>query len=153
MNYELLKTELARDEYKDLSNQQVADAINAKTVTTVRNIPTVEIATWAAENGLMAALFAAEREPETPAALYGVSKTLLTVLERLDEWRVLDAEGKATPAAEAMIGGLIQAGLMTQEQAGQLLAMATTALRWVDVAGIGTVQPGHVQMIREGRWA
>lgn len=155
MNYEALKSELATPAYEKMTDQEAADALNAKTVATVRNIPTREIATWAAENGLMATLYAAERDSNTPAALYGAIKTLLTILTPglLDEWRVLDSSGAPTGAAQAMIGGLQQAGLMTDERATELLAMAQTALRWVDVVGIGTVQPGHVQMIREGRWA
>lgn len=150
MNYELLKGELAKDEYKGLSDQEAADAINAKTVATVRNIPTVEIATWAAENGVMAALWAAERSPETPAALYGVIKTLLTVLDRLNDWRVVDDGGNPTAAAMAMMGGLQQAGLMTPEQAEELVGMAFTDVRWVDKSDLGDVAYWDVARARTG---
>ena len=151
MNYDALKEELAKEEYKDLSDQAAADALNKPTITTTRNIPTVEIATWAAENGVMAGLWAAERMPETPAALYGAIKTLLTVLERLDEWRILGDSGHLTPAASQMTGALIQAGIMTQEQANELAAMSTTTISRAEQLGLGVVLPGHVQMIREGR--
>lgn len=151
MNYQMLAEELAKDEYKALSDQEAADALNAKVIPVVRNIPTVEVATWAAENGLMAALWAAERSPDTPAALYGAIKTLLTVLERLDEWRILDENSNPTQAATQMMGGLMQAGIMTQEQADELLAMATTTISRAQQLGMGVILPGYIQMIREGR--
>lgn len=151
MNYQTLTEELTRDEYKALSHQEAADAINAETIPIVRNIPTVEIATWAAENGVMAGLWAAERNPETPATLYGAIKTLLTVLERLDEWRILNESGQPTAAATQMMGGLIQAGIMTQEQADELAGMALTKISRGQQLRIGFVLPGHIQMVREGR--
>ena len=49
MNYQILASELEKPEYSGLSDQAVADALNAATITTVRNVPTVEVATWAAE--------------------------------------------------------------------------------------------------------
>lgn len=151
MNYQTLATEIAKEEYKGLSDQAVADALNAATITTVRNVPTIEIATWAAENGVMAGLFALERAAETPAPLYGVIKTLLTILERLDEWRILDAGGEPTGAAAAMMGGLIQAGVMSEAQAAQLTAMAQTKTSWAALHNNGEpVGDGHVRSVREG---
>lgn len=151
MNYDKLKEELAKPEYATLSNQEAADLLNKAMILTVRNIPTIEIATWAAENGVMAGLWAAERATETPAALYGAIKTLLTVLERLDEWRIVDEDRHLTPAASQMTAGLIQAGIMTMEQAYELAAMATRLISRAEQAGLGEVLPGHVQMVREGR--
>lgn len=150
MNYQRLATEIAKAEYRELSDQAVADALNAATITTVRNVPTIDIATWAAENGVMAGLFALERSAETPAELYGVIKTLLTILERLAEWRILDADGKPTPAALAMMGGLMQAGVMSEAQAGELTAMAKTPASWALVNLGQLVGDGHVKSVREG---
>lgn len=151
MNYQILATEIAKPEYSGLSDQAVADALNAATITMVRNVPTIEIATWAAENGVMAGLFALERAAETPAPLYGVIKTLLTILERLDEWRILSDGGSPTSAAAAMMAGLIQAGVMSEAQAGELTAMAQAQTSIAAQIGLGRVEAGHVQMVREGR--
>ena len=152
MNCQILATEVAKEEYKDLSDQAVADALNAATITAVRNVPTVEIATWAAENGVMAGLFALERSPETPTPLYGVIKTLLTILERLTEWRILTDGGEPTGAAAAMMAGLIQAGVMTDEQAGELMAMAMEQTSRAVQLGLQTVLASDVQRARGGVW-
>lgn len=150
MNLDLLREELAKEAYKELADDAAADAINAKTIETVRNISTTELAAWAAENGLMANLWAAERSPETPAALYGVIKTLLAVLDRLDEWLVVDVSGNLTPAAAQMTAALMQAGLMTAEQAAELQEMATTERRWVEWTGLGDVAYWDVARARAG---
>lgn len=150
MNYDKLKEEIAKEEYKGLSDSQIAALLNRATITAVRNVPTTEIATWAAENGLMAMLWAAERAPETPAPLYGAIKTLLTVLDRLNEWRILDAGGHLTPAAMQMVGGLIQAGIMTQEQADELAAMATTTTSWAALNWPGEIAYWDVARARGG---
>lgn len=150
MNHQLLAEEVKLPEYEKLDDQAVADALNAPTITAVRNVPTVEIATWAAENGVMAGLFALERSPETPTPLYGVIKTLLTILERLDEWRILSDDGKPTGAASAMMAGLKQAGVMSDAQVLELLTMAATMTSRAEQLGIGTVTAGDVQSARAG---
>lgn len=151
MNYELLASEIAADKYKNMSDQEVADALNAATITTVRNIPIRELAEWSSQNGIMPALFAAERDPATPAALYGAIKTLLTILTPglLDSWEVLGASGEPTSGANGLMGGLIQAGLMTTEQAGELAAMATMTASWAELYNDGQpVGDGHVASAR-----
>ena len=153
MNYQKLATEIAKEEYSGLSDQAVADALNAATITTVRNIPIRDLAEWSSQNGIMPALFAAERDPSTPAALYGAIKTLLTILTPglLDSWEVLGANGQPTSGANGLMAGLMQAGLMTTEQAAELAAMATTKTSWAALYNDGQpVGDGHVASVRKG---
>lgn len=151
MNYQALANELARDDYKALSDQEAADLLNAATIPVVRNVPTMEIATWAAENGVMAGLYMIDLSSDAPIALRSVVRTLLTVLERLDSWRILGDDGQPTAAAQAMMSALMQAGVMTEEQAAELTTMAITTVSRAQQLGIGEVLPGHIQMVREER--
>lgn len=151
MNYQALADEIKKPEYAELSDQEVADSLNAPTITTVRNIPIRELAEWSSQNGIMPALFAAERDPATPAALYGAIKTLLTILTPglLDSWEVVGASGEPTSGANALMAGLLEAGLMTTEQAGELVAMATTTTSWAALYNAGQpVGDGHVASAR-----
>lgn len=150
MNYQWLAEELAREEYKDLDDQAAADRLNAKTITTVRNIPIRELATWASQNGIMPGLFAAERDPATPAPLYGAIKTLLTILTPglIDEWQIFSPSGEPTPAASGIMAGLMEAGLMTGEQAEELAQMGMTLTSRAAQLQLGAVTAGDVQRAR-----
>lgn len=148
MNYQRLAEELAKEQYKDFDDQAVADSLNAATISIVRNVPTVEVAAWAAENGVMAGLFGLERSSETPAPLYGAIRTLLTILDRLDEWRILDDGGKLTGAASVMMSGLLQVGVISEAQVEELIAMAVTETSRAEQLQLGTVTAGDVQRAR-----
>jgi hypothetical protein len=151
MDYNILREELARDEYKSLSDQEAADALNAATVPAVRNVPTREIATWAAANGVMTALYMVNLTPDAPIELKAIVQTLLAVLERLDDWHIVAGVGQPTPAASAMMAALMQAGILDEKQADELIGMATTYTSRGEQLGLGLVLAGHVQMIRAGR--
>lgn len=152
MNYQLLAEELAREQYKGLDDQEAADVLNAETMPVVRNIPIRELATWASQNGIMPGLFAAERAPATPAPLYGAIKTLLTILTPglIDEWQIFSPSGEPTPAASGIMAGLMEAGLMSGEQAEELAQMGTALTSRAAQLGLGTVTAGDVQSARAG---
>lgn len=151
MNYQLLAEELKKPECEKLDDQAAADALNAATITTVRNVPISEIAEWAAQNGVMPALFAAERDPNTPAALYGAIKTLLTILTPglLDSWEVLGQDSKATPGAQGIMTGLLVSGLITAEQVEELMTMAQTTTSWAALNWTGNIGAHHVSEARK----
>lgn len=150
MNYQLLAEELAREEYKDLDDQAAADRLNAATITAVRNIPIQELATWASQNGIMPGLFAAERDPATPAPLYGAIKTLLTILTPglIDEWQIFSPSSEPTPAASRIMAGLMEAGLMTDEQAAELAQMGTALTSRAAQLQLGRIGPHHIAEAR-----
>lgn len=151
MNYQTLTEELTRDEYKALSHQEAADALNAPTISIVRNVPTAEIATWAAENGVMSGLYMIDLSPDAPVELRAVVRTLLTVLERLDAWRILSDDGTPTPAAQTMMGALMQAGVMTENQAAELMAMAVEMSSWATQNWAGKIGEHHVAEVRHAQ--
>lgn len=152
MNYQALAAEVAKLEYAELSDQEVADALNAATVVSVRNLPVAEVAAWATESGVMTGLYLVQLSQDAPIELRAIAQTLLNVLETLDEWRIADPSGQPTAAAERIIGALVQAGVMTLEQSQDLVSLAVGAVSWGEVAGIGVILPEMVQSARSGEW-
>lgn len=152
MNYQVLVSEIAEEKYKGMNDQEVADALNAVEIATIRNVQIRELAQWSSQNGIMPALFAAERDPATPASLYGAIRTLLTILTPglLDSWEILDVSGEPTGAASEIMGGLVQAGLMTSGQAGELVTMAKTMTSRAAQIGLPFVGAHHVAAARGG---
>jgi hypothetical protein len=146
MNLEPLATELAKPEYSGLTDQQAADAINAKTVTVRRLVETWRVKQYAIEQGIWATLKLARENTELPNELRGLCISIL-------DW-VDDSAGKIQtvdmdlPSVQYMLGGLVTATLATQEQVNAILAMADTPIRWVDSVGMGTIGDGHVRSMR-----
>jgi hypothetical protein len=146
MNLDALATELAKPEYATLSDQEAADAINAKTVTVRRLVDTWRIKQYAIEQGVWAKLKLAKDSALAPDELKGLC---ISILDWID-----DSAGKIQtvdmdlPSVQYMLAGLVQATLATQEQVNAIIAMANTPIRWVDSVGIGTIGDGHVRSMR-----
>lgn len=60
------------------------------------------------------------------------------------------AKRRIDAAAAAMMLGLQEAGLMTADQAVDLIDMSFVQTTWVDTVGLGVVQPHHVTSARAG---
>jgi hypothetical protein len=146
MNLEPLATELAKPEYAGLTDQQAADAINAKTVTVRRLVETWRVKQYAIENGIWATLKLVRENIGLPNELRGL---VISILDWVD-----DSAGKIQtvdmdlPSVQYMLGGLVTATLATQEQVNAILAMADTSIRWVDSVNIGTIGDGHIRSVR-----
>lgn len=146
MNINILAQELTKPEYAGLTDQQAADAINAKTVTVRQLVETWRVKQYAIENSIWGSVKVALRKSDTPDEVYGLCVQLV-------DW-VDDSAGKIQsvdvdlPSVQMMLGGLVQIGLATQEQVTEIIALADTSIRWVDSVGLGTVGDGHVKSAR-----
>lgn len=147
MNYDTLKEELAKEEYKNLSNDEAADALNAATVAARRPAATRDIFIAAMRMGLILTLRTVMLDAEHPAALRALAQTALDLTDQT----VLDVVDMDDPASKALMGALTQYGLMTEEQAAAFDALGTTMISRAEELGLGVVLPGHIQMVREGR--
>jgi len=83
-----------------------------------RLVTAEEVELHAAENGTLAAITIARESAETPNIVKGMC---ITFLYWLNKGRAIDFD---LPKVRQMVGGLIQAQLVTQEQADELAAMA-----------------------------
>jgi hypothetical protein len=146
MDISILATELAKPEYAGLTDQQAADAVNAKAVTVRQLVETWRVKQYAIENSIWGKVKVALRKSDTPDEVYGLCVQLV-------DW-VDDSAGKIQtvdvdlPSVQMMLGGLVQIGLATQEQVAAIIALANTSIRWVDSVGLGTVGDGHVKSAR-----
>lgn len=146
MDLQPLADELAKPEYAGLSDQEAADAINAKEVTVRRLVETWRVKQYAIEQGVWAKLKLAKDSPLAPDELKGLC---ISILDWID-----DSAGKIQtvdmdlPSVQYMLGGLVQASLATQEQMAAIIAMANTPIRWVDHVGMGTIGDGHIRSLR-----
>jgi len=146
MNLQPLATELAEPEYASMTDQEAADAINAKTVTVRRLVETWRVKQYAIENGIWATLKLARENTELPNELRGLCISII-------DW-VDDSAGKIQtvdmdlPSVQYMLQSLVAVPLATQEQVNAILAMADTPIRWVDSVGMGTIGDGHIRSVR-----
>ena len=138
MNEQALIDELKKPEYQGLSDQQAADAINAKTVVVRSPVPADKVQETASVNGLwgalkMAALDSTLTNPPRGAAI--------AFIDWVESGRPLNPDN---PAVQQMAGTLIQHSLATVSQINQINDVANTVVRWVDAEGIGECGIGYV---------
>jgi hypothetical protein len=135
MNYDDLKTELAKPAYEALTDQEAADALNAETIVVRQLVPLWQIEKHAIENGYRlaieaaAAKWVAEPSADQQAAnqVYGAAKIALSYLAN-SRFENLDFDLDST---KAMLAALVAGGIVTQANADALDAMAngTTSRR------------------------
>jgi hypothetical protein len=137
MNEQALIDELKQPQYATMSDQEAADAVNAKTVTIRQPVDSGLLMDACMAAGIWAKLEAANQpgSSDPPASL------ARTMMERLKQPRPLDFDN---PAVQQNVADCIQHGLITQEQQQQLSGLANKTPRWVDVQGIGEVGIGYV---------
>ena len=138
MNEQALIDELKKPEYQGLSDQQAADAINAKTVVVRSPVPADKVQETASVNGLwgalkMAALDSTLTNPPRGAAI--------AFIDWVESGRPLNPDN---PAVQQMAGTLIQHSLATVSQINQINDVANTVVRWVDAEGIGECGIGFI---------
>lgn len=144
-NTDPLVIELAKPEYAGLSDEDAAAMVNAKTVTYRRPADTAAVKTYAIAQGFWAAIDEACDSPT--ASLRRLARNVRAYME--------DAAGKLPtldmdrPATIEMLAGLVSAGLITDAQRVELMALGNATMRWVDQRGIGTVGIGLVRNARK----
>ena len=147
-NEQALIEELSKPEYASMSDQQAADAVNAKTVAERQPVDSGELQDQCMALGVWAKLEAAAEtgKADPPASL------ARTMMQRLNQNRPIDLD---TPAVQTMTANMISFGLMTQEEADTMDALADASVPWTSTNGVGEVGIGLViscrrQMVVQG---
>ena len=144
MNYDPLVQELSKPEYASMSDQQAADAINAKLVMVREPIAVADVKAYSIQQGFFADIDEACNDSDA-------SKRKLC--KNVRAW-IDDAAGKLhtididSSAAIIMLEGLVAFALMTRTQANELKAMANKSRLWTELNGWSLVESGHVQSAR-----
>ena len=138
MNEQALIEELRKPEYAGLTDQQAADAVNAKTVTIRQPVAADRVQAAAIASGLWAIVKIAAQNTALPNPPRGAA---MSFVDWIEAGRPIDMDGGTVQG----VGGVLLAyNLATQDQLDALQALADTAARWVDTVGIGEVGIGYV---------
>ena len=136
-----LAAKIAEPQYRGLSDQLLADAINGLRVTVRRPVPTWQVRQTAIEGGYWPSLVEA-RESTTPA----IRALAITVLAWIDDQSgTIQTVDMDRPAVVQMRAALVQAGIVTQPQADALSALADVSIPWwesvglIEAVGIGNI--------------
>jgi hypothetical protein len=140
MTLSALAAKLAEPQYAGLSDQLLADAINALRVTVRRPVPTWLVRQAAIEGGYWPSLVEA-RESTTPA----IRALAITVLAWIDDQSgTIQSVDMDRPAVIGMRAALVQAGICSQPQADALSALADASIPWTESVGLGEIGIGLI---------
>ena len=140
MNLAALAAKIAEPQYRGLSDQLVADAVNGLRVSVRRPVPTWLVRQTAIEAGYWSSLIES-RESTTPA----VRALAITVLAWVDDQSgTIQSVDMDRPAVVQMRAMLVAAGLCSQPQADALSALADASIPWTESAGLKEVGIGDI---------
>jgi hypothetical protein len=138
MNEQALIEELRKPEYAGLTDQQAADAVNAKTVTIRQPVAADRVQASAISTGLWAIVKIAAQNTALPNPPRGAA---MSFVDWIEAGRPIDMDGGTVQGVGQV---LLSYNLATQPQLDALQTLADTAARWVDTVGIGEVGIGYV---------
>jgi hypothetical protein len=142
-----LRDEIVLPAYVGMTDQEIADAVNAKTVETRRLVPCWEVKKHAIENGYWATVKMSAENTTIPVEARGLAISARDWIEDVTgEIKHMDMD---LPSAQYMIASLVTATMISQANADDLDTLADKTIRWVDHIGIGTVGIGYVQKAKE----
>jgi hypothetical protein len=140
MNLQVLAAKIREPQYRGLSDQLLADAVNGLRVSVRRPVPTWLVRQTAIEGGYWPALIEA-RESTTPA-VRGLAITVLAWID--DQSGTIQSVDMDRPAVIGMRAALVQAGICSQAQADALKALADASIPWTESVGLPEVGIGLV---------
>ena len=144
MNLAPLAAKIAEPQYRGLTDQLVADAVNGLRVSVRRPVPTWQVRQAAIEAGYWPALIEA-RESTTPA----VRALAITVLAWIDDQSgTIQSVDMDRESVVAMRAALVQAGICSQPQADALSALADASIPWTESVGLPDIGVGYIILAR-----
>lgn len=138
MNEQILIAELQKPEYSGLSDQEAADAINAKTATIRKPVPAPMIRLRAMSLGMYAVVKIAAEDKSLPNPPRGAAINFITLADSQDTVD-LDHPDVATNA-----GTLRQFSLASQEQIDAINSLGNVVIPWTAANDLPEVGIGLV---------
>jgi len=138
MNEQALIDELKQPQYATMSDQEAADAVNAKVVTIRQPVDAAILRKTLAIRGRWGGLQRVANNFESPDPPYQQARTLIDMITAGDG---INADEPAVADGAPI---LVQHGLLDASDLQAMSALANKTLRWVDVEGIGEVGIGYV---------
>lgn len=143
MNYQLLWNEINQTAYAGMTDAEIATALNA-TSTTRQRVTIERLQATAMEVSVYVTLRTAIATPTTPPQVLALCQSVLDLVNaRFDD---IDLDN---PAAQSMFGALRQAGIINQQQAAAIDALANVVVPGrASVLGLGTVAEADIAIAR-----
>lgn len=138
MNEQILIDELHKPEYSGLSDQEAADAINAKTATIRRPVPAPMIRLRAMSLGMYAVVKIAAEEKSLPNPPRGAAINFITLADSQD---TVDLDH---PDVAANAATLRQFSLASQEQIDAINSLGNVVIPWTAANDLPEVGIGLV---------
>lgn len=130
--------ELQNPEYSNLSNQETADRVNAKTATVRRPVSAETVQAAAIASGLWAIVKIASQNVALPNPPRGAA---MSFVDWIEAGRLIDMDAPTVGAVGAV---LLAYNLATQEQLDSLKALGDAVIPWTEFTGVGEVGIGYV---------
>ena len=139
-----LSQALAEPQFAGMSDQQIADALNARRVVVRRPVPTWLVRQYAIEQGFWPSLIEARDSGGSQA-----KRLAITVLAWIDDQSgTIQTVDMDRPAVGQMLQALTLLSITTPAQADALTAMADASIPWTEAVGIEEVGIGNIQNAR-----
>jgi len=142
MDLTLLIEELKKPEYQQLTDNEAAVAINAKTVIVRQPVKLSQIEEHASRRGYRAKLEKAAVNSSSPCQEIAINVLTYIKSTRFEE---IDVDSNDV---QAIFASMIECGFLLQEHVDELIALGNQTVRWIDFIGFGTVGDGHVKSLR-----
>ena len=140
MNLSALAAKIREPQYRGMSDQLLADAVNGLRVSVRRPVPTWQVRQAAIEAGYWPSLIEA-RESTTPA----VRALAITVLAWIDDQSgTIQSVDMDRAAVIGMRAALVQAGICSEAQADALSALADQSIPWTESVGLPEIGVGLI---------
>lgn len=147
MDFSALAVEIAKPEYEGLTDQQIADLLNAKQISKPRATPCWEVQKLAIESGYWASIvIAAEPGSGVPVEVRGLC---ISCLAWINNPRI-ETIDLSLSSAQGMVTGLQQAGIITEQQATTLLQLGAEQVSYSGTIGFPKLGPHHIGQARNG---
>jgi hypothetical protein len=134
----ILSDELSKPQYVGLTDQAAADAVNAKTVSVEQTVAIHKLKEYAILNGIWPKLKAGQANSNPVVAALCVS-----VLDWVDDPRISTLDVNK-PEVQAMLDGLVSAGIMSASNKADVVAMGSHTASWTSQNGLPEVGIGLV---------
>lgn len=145
MDYNTLSNEINQSQYAGMTDAEIAAALNAPGASTRRRVTIAELQARAMDVGVYVALRTAVADPAAPAQLRAICQTVLDLANAKFDTVDLDNASAAT-----MFHGLVQAGVITPQQAAAIDALATVpGVSRAQALGLGVVEEADIAAARK----
>ena len=139
----ILADELSKPAYASLSDQQAADAVNAKTVVVLQSVAIAKVKEYAIVNSIWPRLKAGRASSNSQVA--GLCDS---VFDWVEDPRIgtLDVN---LDEVKTMLTGLVAATIITEAQKADVIAMGSKTVSWTSTVGLPEIGIGLVKNARK----